>query len=319
MEYYAPCLDGQPLPQGALNVASLQQAACTAAVQRTGSALGATTTPDCPESSFPSSSSPLRGTSGELGAPSPSQQQQQQPAHASRVSPESVSTSSHQVSLYGDNDNGTAPAQVDALEVSGKDGLMSLVTHCILELHIRNCSERYFKAWLAKLPPEADNGPPLTPPADLLSSVVQPGDAAPLLACIPSPAPSSAENTDVHHPSSLNAAKQQQQQQRDASGQGPVPPEGQPGSAAAAWGCQLSTGGETRHGGSAVAGMNVADGGGPQRMACAEQLAEEWAVCWEMFTGEASSEQLPQGMVRLTASDVAKVGSTMKGAGPHWW
>lgn len=164
---------------------------------------------------------------------------------------------------------------------SGGDGAapLGLTTDCVLELGVRNCSERYFRTWLSRLP-----GRPGADGAESAVVVLEPGDNVRLLCpLLPAAAAAAAVGASsnsggataghgAHVSSSLTSLQQQGQVQRPESPQRPP----------------------------AVGARDV-----PVRMQCAERLVESLGVRWEMITGDVAPDKLPRGLVRLVPVDVA--------------
>ena len=148
---------------------------------------------------------------------------------------------------------GSAAAAFAAAEAAAASGArrLGLASEAVLELRVRNRSERYFRAWLARLPGSAG-----ADGAESAVAVLEPGDDARLLCPLLPPA---ASDADLHTPAPPPAPAEELGP-RDA----------------------------------------------PERMRCAERLAEAVGLRWEMITGDAAPDRLPRGLVRLAPVTVAR-------------
>ncbi|KAF6256010.1 hypothetical protein COO60DRAFT_151347 [Scenedesmus sp. NREL 46B-D3] len=174
----------------------------------------------------------------------------------------SSSSSAQQTEDDSSRVRGSAPAPAAAAA-----GWLAVGSEPVLELAVRNASERYFRAWLGCLP-------------DLLSAehalsavaVLEPGDTQRLLAALPA-----------------------------AAGPAGSPAKARPGPAAAA----ASSSSPAECGAATNSGGVCAGLAEPSRLACAEGLVERLVVCWEMITGAAAAGQLPRGKVQLAPVELA--------------
>jgi hypothetical protein len=158
---------------------------------------------------------------------------------------------------------------------------LGVTTDVVVELGVRNRSERYFRTWLSRLP-----GRPGAEGAESAVVVLEPGDHARLLApLLPAPpaagGPAAAAAALARHGSSSSGAAALQQQQSVAGG--PLPPAG----------------------GAAGAPQAVPAREPPARVATGERLVEALGVRWEMITGDVAPDRLPRGLVRLAPVDAA--------------
>ncbi|KAI8469362.1 MAG: transport protein Trs120 or TRAPPC9 TRAPP II complex subunit-domain-containing protein [Monoraphidium minutum] len=173
----------------------------------------------------------------------------------------------------GHGRGGAAAAGPSGGSDSGGEEALGVAWDCVLELGVRNCSDRYFRTWLSRLP-----GRPSADGAESAVVVLEPGDHVRLLCPLLPPAAPGGGGGAPGRQSGSHAGAAAAGQQAAAAAGALVPPQRPP---------------------------PVSARGAPARMACAERLVEGLGVRWEMITGDVAHDKLPRGLVRLAPVDVA--------------
>jgi len=171
-------------------------------------------------------------------------------------------------------------------------------TDCVLELGVRNCSDRYFRTWLSRLP-----GKPGAEGAESAVVVLEPGDNVRLL-CPLLPTQLAAL--------SISSAAAGGNSSRLSSASSGVAAGGSSGNAATTTSTAAAFQQPPHHHhhhqqqpGSPEHPPAISAHDTPVRMQCAERLVDALGVRWEMITGDVAPDKLPRGLVRLVPVDVA--------------
>lgn len=171
-------------------------------------------------------------------------------------------------------------------------------TDCILELGVRNCSERYFRTWLARLPAKVSAAV-----AESAVAVLEPGDNVRLMCQLPGARHAAAAGSGTLGLRSSSTSLFNVGSNNKTAGAGLSTAASSSSISREMLPTQMSADITTTVD---LSSTFLPAREEPNRMRCAERLTEELAVCWEMITGDVAPDKLLRGMVRLSPVDVAR-------------
>lgn len=174
---------------------------------------------------------------------------------------------------------------------------VDITTQPVLEIGVRNVSDRYFRTWVSWLTAAA-SGPAV---AESAVVVLEPGDTTSLLCPLPAHLANSAAAREAATAAAATAAAGGGAK---GSGRNAAPSSGsrsQRGPDAGPGAASSSSSSDAPSSSEPVT-WQVA----PTKVVCAELLSEVLGVMWEMITGDAAPDQLPGGAVQLTALHMAR-------------
>jgi hypothetical protein len=192
--------------------------------------------------------------------------------------------------------SGGASAPVAPVATIPCSSPVDITTQPVLEIGVRNVSDRYFRTWVSWLPVPA-SGPAV---AESAVVVLEPGDTTSLLCPLPASLANSAaarEATAAAAAAAAAGAGGRETGRHAAPSSSIRGPRGADAGAEAA-----SSDTPSSSTGAEPVTWQVA----PNKVVCAELLSEVLGVMWEMITGDAAPDQLPGGAVQLTALHMAR-------------